>query len=113
MNSASVSTCASLMPGPKTLTFDASPTSCEPTTILNGLLGICLPFFVTLTKCSPTSLGVNVIPAGLNGTINEFPTQTDLTTTYYNLSTCLVPNNVCIINNLKIIKCLVKGNYGI
>ena len=55
---------ASLMPRPVTLTLDASPTCWAPTMILKGLLGICCPRFLTLTRCSPISLGVNVIPAG-------------------------------------------------
>jgi hypothetical protein len=45
----------------------ASPTSLSPTFILKGELAMCLPRRFTDTVCSPTSRGVNEIPAQQHG----------------------------------------------
>lgn len=60
-----LSTCVlpSLRADPDTFTFLASPTSLSPTFILKGELAMCLPRRFTDTVCSPTSRGVNDIPA--------------------------------------------------
>lgn len=61
-NSATSKVCPSTRPLPNTFTLLASPISDCPTMILKGLLVTCLPFFFTLTTCSPTSLGVKEMP---------------------------------------------------
>lgn len=64
-NSAISKVWASTRPLPKAFTLLASPISDWPTMILKGLLATCMPSFLTLTSCSPTSLGVKEIPVNM------------------------------------------------
>lgn len=54
----------STRPGPNTFTLLASPISDCTTMMEMGLLATWRPFFLMLTKCSPTSLGMKEIPGG-------------------------------------------------
>lgn len=67
MNSAGSKVRPSLSPGPETLTRLASPISDWLIMTVMGLLGMCRPFFLMLTMCSPISLGTKEIPAKRKG----------------------------------------------
>lgn len=62
----------STKPRPKTLARLASPISDWTTMIVTGLFGTWLPFFLMLTRCSPTSRGMNEMPTKQRNVRNLF-----------------------------------------